>query len=710
MDAGVVVDTGRVPWLPRQVTFRELCPESRRVDEASGGDMVGVGVHPVWREEPPRAGAADHGGEACPRGERGAQPSVGEAEILAPRDPECGGGLGGLPGSDLRRSAGCRLTIGKVENTHPQAAREQQRDGAPHAEFGIVGMGRDDECVEHGILRGGLARTAPVVRLPRGFPGAYSPLMHDPSPADDPIPAPLTIPAPLPVPAPLPDLDAAAAHARRTAVLASVESLLGWDEQTMLPPAGGGYRADQVAAVATLVHAARTDAAQRERLHRLEDLLAGGRGERLDHKDRATIQRLLRDHHKHIRLPARLVEETARACIDGQQAWVDARRHSDWKGFAPKLEQIVRLKREQASCQSPELDPYDSLLDDYEPGARSSDVSALFDRLRPSIVQLVRACQDSADRPDDAMLRRHFPKDAQARFVRTVAERIGFDFDRGRLDTSEHPFCSTNGPHDCRLTTRWDEAYLPTALFGVLHEAGHGLYEQGLRSDAFGLPAGEAASLGVHESQSRLWENLVGRSLCFWQWCLPVARQAFPSSLSDSTAESIQRSLLTVRPSLIRVEADEVTYNLHVMLRFDLERALVRGELSVADLPNAWDERCERDFGIRPANAAEGVLQDIHWSAGLIGYFPTYTLGNVYASQLMAAITRDQPDLSAEVAAGRFESLLGWLRERVHLHGRLLDPGPLLLAATGMPVSERWLIESLWGRYGPAHGLGGRPP
>jgi carboxypeptidase Taq len=506
------------------------------------------------------------------------------------------------------------------------------------------------------------------------------------------------------------DLDAATAHARQTAVLASVESLLGWDEQTMLPPEGGGYRADQVAAVATLVHAARTDPAQCDRLRRLEDAIEGGRDDGWSDEERATVRRLLRDLDKHIRLPARLVEETARACIDGQQAWVEARRHSDWKGFAPKLERIITLKREQAICQSPDLDPYDALLDDYEPGARSSDVSALFDRLRPRIVQLVRACCEARDRPDDALLRRDFPRDAQERFVRTVAERIGFDFRRGRLDTSEHPFCSTNGPHDCRLTTRWDEAYLPTSLFGVLHEAGHGLYEQGLRVDAFGLPAGEAASLGVHESQSRLWENLVGRSLPFWEWCLPLARQAFPASLSDSSPERIQRALLSVRPSLVRVEADEVTYNLHVMLRFDLERALVCGDLAVADLPSAWDDRCESDFGIRPANAAEGVLQDIHWSAGLIGYFPTYTLGNVYAAQMMAAIERDLPDLSSDVAAGRFETLLGWLRRRVHHQGRLLDPGPLLQAATGMPVSERWLLESLWHRYGPAHGVGQHPP
>ena len=504
------------------------------------------------------------------------------------------------------------------------------------------------------------------------------------------------------------DYAAATAHARRTAVLASVESLLGWDEQTMLPAGGGGYRADQVAAVASLVHAARTASEQRDRLERLAAATEGGRGDWSD-EERATVFRLHRDLHKQLRLPPRLVEEIARACIDGQQAWVDARRHSDWKGFAPKLARIVELKREQATAQSPDLDPYDALLDDHEPGARASDVSALFDRLRPGIVKLVRACRGSACPPRDDLLRQHFPRDAQETFVRRVAEGIGFDFARGRLDTSEHPFCSTAGPNDCRLTTRWDESYLPTALFGVLHEAGHGLYEQGLRAEAFGLPGGEAASLGVHESQSRLWENLVGRSLPFWEWCLPLARRMFPSALSDASPEAVQRALLVVRPSLIRVEADEVTYNLHVMLRFDLERALVRGELAIADLPAAWDDRFEQDFGIRPATAAEGVLQDIHWSAGLIGYFPTYTLGNVYSAQMMAAIETDVADLPGHLAAGQFGPLLHWLRERVHDKGRLLDPGPLVSGATRRPVSERWLVESLWTRYGPAHGLGTLP-
>lgn len=495
---------------------------------------------------------------------------------------------------------------------------------------------------------------------------------------------------------------AACAHARRTALLASVESLVGWDERTMMPPAAGGYRAEQAAMLAALVHRERTDPAQGERLA----ALAAGPLARSGPPDtRATIRLLGHDFAKQSRLPARLVEELARTCVEGQQTWARARAESSWSMLEPWLRRIFALKREQAACQLPDLDPYDSLMDDYEPGARWQTIDEVFGRLRAGIVPLVRRCVDASVRPDDAILRRGYPVATQERFVREVAARIGFDFDRGRLDTTDHPFCSTAGPDDCRITTRWDERFLPSALFGVLHEAGHGLYEQGLRREWYGLPPGGAASLGVHESQSRLWENLVGRSAAFWEWCFPLARTAFPSALADADAADLHAALLTVRPSFIRVEADEVTYNLHIMLRFDLERAVVRGALDVGDLPAAWNERFEADFGMRPPDDAHGVLQDIHWSAGLVGYFPTYTLGNIFSAQLMRAALDRHPDLPAEMAAGRFHLLLGWLRDHVHAVGRTLESVPLVTRATGEPVTERSLLASLADRYGPVHGF-----
>jgi carboxypeptidase Taq len=496
--------------------------------------------------------------------------------------------------------------------------------------------------------------------------------------------------------------DEACSHARRVAVLAAVDAVLGWDQQTMLPPKAAGYRAEQAAAVAAIVHRERTDPRQGERLATLAD---SGLARTGSPEQRATIRLLKLDFEKQSRLPPRLVEELARTGVEAQQAWVVARAKSDWAALEPWLVRMFALKREQAGCQRPDLDPYDSLMDDYEPGGRWRAVAERFVGLRAGIVPLVQACGAAHRRPDDAVLRRHYPVAAQQEFVRGVAARIGFDFDRGRLDTTEHPFCTTLGPDDCRITTRWDPHFLPTALYGVLHEAGHGLYEQGLPTAWFGLPPGTAASLGIHESQSRLWENLVGRSPSFWSWCFPLARRAFPEALGDATAGQVQEGLLAVKPSFIRVEADEVTYNLHVMMRFDLERAVIHGDLAVADLPGAWADRFEQDFGMRPPNAAAGVLQDVHWSAGLIGYFPTYSLGNMYAAQLMDAARRSIDGFDEQCTAGEYGPLLAWLRREVHAVGRQLDSDALVERATGRPVSERWLLESLRDRYGAAHGL-----
>ena len=500
------------------------------------------------------------------------------------------------------------------------------------------------------------------------------------------------------------DLFAAAVHhARRGALLATIDSLVGWDERTMMPLAAGGWRAEQAAELATVVHRHRTDPAQGARL---AELAAGSLATEGTAEQRATIRLLAEDFAKQARLPSRLVEELARTTVEAQQAWSTARAASDWPSLQPWLERVFTLKREQAACQRPDLDPYDALLDDYEPGGRWRAIAPQFAESRERIVPLVRACGDASHRPDDRLFTEQaYPISAQQKFVRQVASRIGFDFERGRLDTTDHPFCTSLGPDDCRITTRWDERFLPTALFGVLHEAGHGLYDQGLPREWYGLPPGEAASLGIHESQSRLWENLVGRSRPFWDWCFPVAKQAFPGPLGNASAAEVHEALMVVRPSFIRVEADEVTYNLHVMLRFDLERAIVHGDLAVADLPAAWNERFEADFGIRPVDDSHGVLQDIHWSAGLVGYFPTYTLGNLYASQLMAAADDRVGGLTDLFAAGDFRPLLDWLRQEIHVAGRLLESEPLVERATGWPVSADWLAKSLADRYGTAHGL-----
>lgn len=496
--------------------------------------------------------------------------------------------------------------------------------------------------------------------------------------------------------------EAVCSSTRKAAALASVEAMLEWDERTLMPVKAASYRSEQVAEIAGIVHAQRTDPARGEQL---ASLAASQQLTDSSPQVQSAIRLMVRDYEKQSRLPTRLVTELAKTCIDAQQAWGVARTGSSWSTLAPWLEKVFALKKEQAACQLPDLDPYDSLMDDYEPGARWKAVSEQFDRLRREIVPLVQRFKEAKCRPNDAIMRRCYPVEHQKSFVQNVAKKIGFDFERGRLDSTDHPFCTTLGPHDCRITTRWDERFLPTALFGVLHEAGHGLYEQGLPCDWFGLPPGEAASLGIHESQSRLWENLIGRSREFWEWCFPVAKDAFPGALGDVTVQDAHAALLVVEPSFIRVEADEVTYNLHVMMRFDLEKAVIHGDLSVDELPSAWNDRFERDFGIRPTSDAEGVLQDIHWSGGLIGYFPTYTLGNIFAAQFMHAATESIDGLYQQIRDGHFEELLTWLRQHVHTAGRMYAPVDLVEKVTGQPVSEQWLVESLIRRYGPAYGV-----
>ena len=291
----------------------------------------------------------------------------------------------------------------------------------------------------------------------------------------------------------------------------------------------------------------------------------------------------------------------------------------------------------------------------------------------------------------------------QQRFGEAAAARIGFDFNRGRLDVTTHPFCTHLGPHDCRLTTRYDERHFPGAFFGTLHEAGHGLYEQGLRPDAFGLPPGDAISLGIHESQSRTWENLVGRSRAFWDYFYPQAREAFPEALADVPLADFYFAINDVRPSLIRVEADEATYNLHIIIRFELEQALLNDDLSVADLPAAWNEKYGQLLGITPPNDREGVLQDVHWSAGYFGYFPTYSLGNLYASQLFEQADRDTGGLSAHFARGEFAPLLDWLREKIHRVGRCYTAAELVERVTGRPLSHEPLLAHLRGKFGPLY-------
>jgi carboxypeptidase Taq len=532
---------------------------------------------------------------------------------------------------------------------------------------------------------------------------------------------------------------------RELAILGSCSSLLGWDEQTFMPDGGAGHRSAQMGLLAGLHHERATEP-------EIGDLLATIESSNLVVQPRSpaavNVRELRRSYNRRVRLPRTLVEELARTTSLAQPEWVRARSTSDFARFRPWLEKIIQLKRQESACLSgqpaddgqqlrhalvgtPSREPlpiaagtaYDFLLDEYEPGATTSELAILFQALRRELVPLAARITEASQRADRAspapraaasgnpaatgptILNRFYPRERQKVFGEAAAAAVGFDFHRGRLDVTAHPFCSGIGPGDCRITTRYDEHNFSDAFFGILHEAGHGLYEQGLDPDHYGTPMGEAVSLGIHESQSRLWENAVARSRPFWTYWFPIARRIFHEALSDVSVDAFHAAVNFVTPSLIRVQADEVTYNLHIIVRFELEQALLSGDLAVTDLPAAWNQKYEEALGLKPRNDAEGCLQDIHWSAGLLGYFPTYTLGNLYAAQLFARAQSDAGGFDQSFAQGDYSGLLAWLRANVHREGQRRRSVELIEHITGSKPDHRPLIAALTQKYSELYGI-----
>src|SRR5215211_7447350 len=436
-------------------------------------------------------------------------------------------------------------------------------------------------------------------------------------------------------------VDAYAELVRRSkelGVINSCAAVLGWDHQTYMPPKGGALRGEQMAFLASLSHQKFTDP-------KVGELLAAVEGSDLvkepDSDAAANVREWRRAYDRATKIPQSLVEELARVTTAAQQAWQEAKTKNDFPLFRPHLEKVVDLKRQEADAVGFKEHPYNALIEEYEPGTTVAELKTLFAGLTAELAPLVKKIVASPKQPDKSVLEREFPADRQKVFAEAAAVAIGFDFHAGRLDTTAHPFCSGVGPGDCRITTRYNPRFFSESFFGVLHETGHALYEQNLPAAHFGTPLGVAASFGIHESQSRLWENQVGRGRPFWDHFFPRLKQAFPGTLADVSPEAFFFAINDVRPSLIRVEADEATYNLHIALRFELELALLSGDLTVAELPGAWNERFEALFGLSVPDDARGCLQDIHWSFGGIGYFPTYTLGNLYSAQFMSAAKRD---------------------------------------------------------------------
>jgi carboxypeptidase Taq len=483
--------------------------------------------------------------------------------------------------------------------------------------------------------------------------------------------------------------------------LNAAAALLGWDEQTYMPKGGAEERGEALATLSRLAHIRFTSDEVGALIDDLKPMVA-----QLDpDSDDARLVRVVeRQYRKLVKVPERWVSEFARATSVAHHAWIEARGRKDFKHFQPYLEKNVELRREYASFFAPYQHVYDPLLDDHEPGLTTAEVQAIFDQLRPQQVALIR---EIAARPpvDDSFLRKPYPEQPQWDFGVEVITRFGFDWNRGRQDKSAHPFTTSFGLGDVRITTRFEEHLGTAALLSTMHEGGHALYDQGYAPSLRRTPLASGASYAVHESQSRLWENLVGRSHEFWEHFYPRFQAIFSTYLGNVSLEQFYRAINKVEPSLIRVNADEATYNLHIMLRMELEIALMEGSLSVADLPEAWNERMRDYLGLTPPDVALGVLQDVHWSGGSIGYFPTYALGNLISVQLWEKAQADIPDLRDQIRQGRFDGLLGWLRENVHRHGAKFEPQELVERATGSKIDPQPYLRYLRNKFGQIYGL-----
>lgn len=480
--------------------------------------------------------------------------------------------------------------------------------------------------------------------------------------------------------------------------LRSTLALLSWDEQTYCSRRGREARAQHLATLSTLVHERIVDPRYGELVDGLADDTDG-----LDDVRRAMVRNVKHDRDRAARLTPELVRALAVTGSRSNRAWEEARRTSDFAVFRPHLEAVIALKLEQADALGHDGERYDALLEAFEPGMRVAQLEPILGGLRDELVPFVRRVLDRPA-PDASFLAGPYPHDRQLELALRVVRDFGFDFDAGRQDTSTHPFCGGPGPTDVRLTTRTYDSLEPGCLYSSLHEAGHGLYEQGLAGVHPRSSVAHAPSLGLHESQSRFWENVVGRSRAFWEHYLPTAREMFPGPLDAVDVDRMVRGVNKVAASPIRVDADEVTYNLHILVRFDLELALLREELEVADLPEAWREGMERLVGYTPRNDAEGVLQDIHWSWGELGYFPTYTLGNLYAASISEAM-RVEVDIDACTAVGDFGPILAWLRTHIHRHGHVLPGGELMRRATGRPLDHAAFMRYLRAKYGALYDL-----
>lgn len=485
-------------------------------------------------------------------------------------------------------------------------------------------------------------------------------------------------------------------HAR---ILQGIASILDWDQETYMPSGSAPIRAEQMKTMAGIIHRERTSRKYTNALSKLIDLQTGKiKATNLSPMQIAAVKEWRRDYRHDTALPSKFVEEFAKVTSQAVIAWRTAKSNDAFQQFAPFLDKIVSLNRKKADLLGYQIHPYDALLDLYEPDMTTKEVTELFSKLRQTLTPWIKIM---AQLPvNDQFLYGDWDHAKQVNFSDKILDAMGYDRNKGRLDFSAHPFSSASHPTDSRITTRIHPTMLMSNISAVMHEAGHALYEMGLPQDHYGSPLGEARSLGIHESQSRWWETRIGLSKPFWQHFFPLLKETFRGQLEPITFDAFYKAINKVEPSLIRIEADEVTYPMHVILRFELELALIEGTLKVRDLPEAWNAKMKEYLGIVPKTNAEGCLQDIHWSMGAFGYFPTYTLGNLYAAHLFEAFEKENRDWEKKVAAGELDFIKEWLHRHVYQHGRCYTTQELLLKATGTSFTEKAYLHYLKKKYG----------
>ena len=483
--------------------------------------------------------------------------------------------------------------------------------------------------------------------------------------------------------------------------LHAASAVLGWDQLVNMPEGAAVDRGEQIATIEKIQHIKSTS----DEMGQLLDDLAGyTKGLDPDSDDVRLVRVAKRNFDKQAKVPTEYVTEIARESTVAQSVWEKAKSVSDFAMFQPNLERLVELRRQYADFFKPWDHVYDPLLDDFEPGMKTSEVQEIFNTIRPKQVELIKAISEK-EKVDRSFLYLDFPEKKQWEFGEEVITKFGYDWEHGRQDKSAHPFTTSFGINDVRITTRVKENYLPTAMFGTFHECGHALYEMGVAENLNRSPLADGASMAVHESQSRMWENLIGRSKQFWNHFYPRLQELFPSQLGNVSLEKFYRGINAVEPSLIRVEADEATYNLHIMLRLELEIALMEGSMAVKDAPDAWNQKFKEYLGIVPPNDAEGILQDVHWSFGGFGYFPTYALGNLVSAQLWEKMSEEIKDVEDKLEKGEFNVILAWLRKNVHVHGAKYKPQELVQKITGSKITPEPYIKYLNSKFGEIYGL-----